>query len=85
AAPRSRPAAAARLRRLMSDQVGVVRDAAGLDAALTVLAGQPPDDDDGLVARLIAYAARRRRESRGAHCRADYPLAATARRFTFTL
>lgn len=81
----ARPAPSPRLRRLMSDQVGVVRHAAGLDAALTVLAGQAPDDDDALVARLIAYAARARRESRGAHCRADYPLAATARRFTFTL
>jgi L-aspartate oxidase len=85
AAPPGRPGLAPRLRRLMSDQVGVIRDAGSLDTALTVLAAQAPDDDDVLVARLIAYAARARRESRGAHARADFPLAATARRFTFTL
>lgn len=84
-APRPHQPTNPRLRRLMSDQVGVVRDAAGLDAALTVLAALPPDDDDALVARLIAHAARVRRESRGAHCRADHPLAATARRHSFTL
>jgi len=73
------------LRRLMWERVGVVRDGAGLAAALAELerlAGRLPAPDSRqtaetanllTVARLVARAALARRESRGAHQRDDHP------------
>lgn len=70
----------AELRRMMTDCVGVVRDAAGLKTALTriaaIEAAQP--DCEALLnmtatATLIAACALIRQESRGAHCRSDFP------------
>lgn len=64
------------LRRRMDRNVGVVRDAAGLQGAIRRLwfetGGNFPDA--ALAALLIAVSAENRRESRGAHQRADYPL-----------
>ena len=67
------------LRRTMSDLVGVVRDKAGLERALAVIAtlqskNHSPRFANALVAaRMIAACALARTESRGGHYRSDYP------------
>lgn len=70
------PVAAASIRRLMDEEVGVVRDGPGLARALAALAG-PAGQGGGeaLVALLIAASAWLRRESRGAHQRRDHAAA----------
>lgn len=95
AAPLPRPGPAPRrqqardraaLRRVMEQDVGVVRTADGLTRALTALAPQAGEDDAHLVAALVALAALDREESRGGHFRADHPATgAIARHATFTL
>jgi L-aspartate oxidase len=74
-----RAAAVARLRRTMSEHVGVERDRAGLTEALNVLGdiGRNAGGDSvlanmALAARFIAASALRREESRGAHARSDF-------------
>jgi L-aspartate oxidase len=75
------------VRALMWARVGLVRDARGLAAAITELdrlqVHAPRERSLAgrnllLVARLIATAALRRAESRGAHWRSDYPQADAA-------
>ncbi|MCJ2013348.1 L-aspartate oxidase [Methylobacterium sp. J-076] len=61
------------IRSLMEAQVGVVREAAGLAAAVEVLAPDVATCDAALVASLLARAALAREESRGAHWRSDRP------------
>ncbi|HVY58318.1 MAG TPA: L-aspartate oxidase, partial [Xanthobacteraceae bacterium] len=81
------------LRRLMSADVGVVREADGLGRALAAIArGERAASTPALrnmmtAALMIAAAARRRRESRGGHFRSDYPNsdAAQAQRNFLTL
>lgn len=75
-APDLPPDALACLRRTMSDDVGVVRDGAGLTKALGVLEALERATPGALplvAARLIVEGALFRRESRGGHCRSDYP------------
>ena len=72
-------AAFARLRALAYDNVGVIRDAAGLAAAVGPLlamtggAAATPLANAALVAAMVATCAWLRRESRGSHFRADFP------------
>ncbi len=75
-----RNAALQNLRETMSKHVGVVRTEVGLKTALKVLkaieGGAGNDsvlENAALAARFIAAAALDRHESRGGHCRADYP------------
>ena len=76
--PPKAPVAA--LRRLMADEVGVVRSEAGLKHALTEMARLDAAHGDNrafsdllAAARIITVAALERRESRGGHFRADHP------------
>lgn len=68
-----------KLRRLMSEEVGVVRNAAGLRRALAEIdriertAATPRLRNMATAAFLIAAAALARRESRGGHFRSDFP------------
>lgn len=70
------------VRRLAGERIGLVRDAAGLGSALDELdrlaARHPQAAGEArnllAVARLVAEAALERRESRGGHYRADFPL-----------
>ncbi|HWK32843.1 MAG TPA: L-aspartate oxidase [Hyphomicrobium sp.] len=76
----TRAPAVARLRRTMSEDVGVVRNAAGLKRAISILRDierQAGSDrvlaNMALTARFIAAGALLREESRGAQARSDFP------------
>ncbi len=88
------PKRVARLRRLMTDHVGVLRDGPGLGQALRSIAKLEQGQQDcpaflamTATATLIAAAALLREESRGGHYRQDFPTAdpAQARRSRMTL
>ena len=68
---------ASSIRPLVSSSLGIVRDGQTLRQAavalLPVASGHGPAADPALVALMIAVAAYRRRESRGAHYRSDFP------------
>ena len=74
------------LRQIMSDLVGVIRHEAGLAAAIRDfmrlgMAAESRDArtaDMALLCRMIAVSALMRRESRGGHCRSDFPTAVKA-------
>jgi len=75
-APDLPPTALATLRERMTKGAGVIRDAAGLADLLAWIDGQRTLHGEALAlvaARLVAGAALDRRESRGAHCRVDFP------------
>jgi L-aspartate oxidase len=78
-APAPETGEVALLRRTMSDDVGVVRDRAGMERALAVIATlerktrSPRFRNSLAAARMIAAGALNRTESRGGHYRSDYP------------
>ncbi|WP_420478017.1 L-aspartate oxidase [Brevundimonas sp. FT23028] len=79
------PEALTALRVMMSDNVGVVRDAAGLARAMVLIERLEQEARGALpvlAARLITGAALERRESRGGHYRSDYPQTDAAPRHT---
>jgi L-aspartate oxidase len=65
--------AAETARTALSAHAGIVRDGAGLAAARQALAEPAVLDPTWLVASSVVAAAELRRESRGAHYRADFP------------
>jgi aspartate oxidase len=72
------------LRQLLDRHLGVVRDEDGLAEVARALGhaafGTSAVANGELVALMVAVAARSRRETRGSHRRADYPLAANSPR-----
>jgi L-aspartate oxidase len=66
------------IRRLCSKHLGILRNAEGLTALMSRLRPMVESSDAALVAALIAHAAGRRCESRGAHFRTDFPMAEAA-------
>jgi len=77
--------AVAKLRRTMTAQVGVIRDAGGLGEAVATLRQIEHEAGDdrilanmALAARFIAGSALLRHESRGAHARSDFPATSPA-------
>jgi L-aspartate oxidase len=73
------PARADRIRQIMAEHVGVLRDRAGLVAAIAGLAplafARGPEADPALAGLFVAVGALEREESRGSHYRSDFPAA----------
>ncbi len=73
------------LRKAMSRDAGVIRDAAGLTRLLEQIRALEPTAPTVVAARLIVEAALARQESRGGHYRADFPATGQAARTFVTL
>ena len=87
-APELPDAALQTLRRAMSADAGVVRDAAGLSRLIGLIARLTAEHGEALplvAARLVAATALVRTESRGAHFRRDHPASRPAVRTLGTL
>jgi len=79
------------VRKILSDGAGVLRDRDGLHEGIAALypmmLANAPESDAALAGLMIAVAALKRQESRGAHFRSDFPdhEATLARRSVLTL
>jgi L-aspartate oxidase len=75
------------VREILSRHAGVLRDAAGLSAAIAELEPLAAGSDAAALGLMMCVAMWRRQESRGGHSRTDFPAAspAFARRITLTL
>jgi L-aspartate oxidase len=77
----------ASVRAVLSKGAGVLRDEKGLHATIKALLplalGRGPAADPALVGLMIAVAAVRRQESRGAHWRTDFPARSAIARRSF--
>jgi L-aspartate oxidase len=71
-----RPEPLPMIRKLCSERLGILRDAEGLEAVMAQLRPHVEESDAALLAWMMANAALRREESRGAHFRSDFPAAA---------
>jgi L-aspartate oxidase len=80
---------ASRVRNILSRGVGVLRDEAGLRSTIRALlplaCDGGPVSDPALIGLMIAVAAWRRQESRGAHWRTDFPERGAAQRSSLRL
>jgi L-aspartate oxidase len=68
---------AEKIRAVLSDDAGVIRDRAGLERAIGLLSPLAKKSDMALAGLMIATCALRREESRGAHFRSDFPQTAS--------
>jgi len=71
--PLTGPPSAGSIRQILDTYAGVLRDRDGLTTAVDLLTPLARDADPALVALFIAKAALARTESRGGHCRIDFP------------
>jgi L-aspartate oxidase len=67
------PPIAGPVRHILETHAGVLRDGQGLTTAVETLTPLAEHSDPALVALFIAKAALARTESRGGHCRTDFP------------
>jgi L-aspartate oxidase len=79
------PSDPAPVRAILSRHAGVLRDAAGLQAALAELETFPDSHDPAALALMMVTAMLRRAESRGGHTRTDFPNRGRAERLVITL
>jgi L-aspartate oxidase len=73
------------VRAIMSRHAGVLRDAAGLSAAIAQLLPLAPSSDPAALALMMTTAMLGREESRGGHARTDFPERAAPSRVAATL
>jgi L-aspartate oxidase len=83
------PAEPTRVRDIMMEKVGMLRDRSGLltaiDALRSIALSDDPASDPAAVGLLVAVAALARSESRGSHYRTDFPNHSLKRTYHLTL
>jgi L-aspartate oxidase len=79
------PENADKVRAVLSQHAGVLRDADGLRTAISALLRMAETSDPAALALMMTAAMLLREESRGGHARTDFPNAAAPVRTSFTL